>query len=134
MTVALVIAIVVSVTVLEIASIVAIVKLGWGPLPRDFPATDPGDDAVWRRYQSFRLGFMNLGCCIHVAADEQYLHMVPLKPFRALGGRPASIPWDAIRIEKRSPNGKWITARVGRHTLRGPSWCMELASATEAAC
>ncbi len=130
MTITLVIGIVVSLAVLEIATFVTVIKLGWGPLPRDFPATEPGDDAVWRRYQSFRLGFVNTGCCIHVAADEQYLHLVPLKPLRALGGRPASIPWDAIRIEKRSPDGRWITAQVGRHTLRGPSWCLELASGT----
>ena len=128
MTITLVIAIVVSLTLLEIATFVTIIKLGWGPLPREFPAREPGDDAVWRRYQSFRLGLMNLGYCIHVAADEQYLHLVPIKPLRILGGRTASIPWEAIRIENRSRRGKWITARVGTHTLRGPSWCLELAS------
>ena len=129
MTMAIVIAIAAFVTVLDLVIVVTIIRWGWGPLPRDFPATEPGDDAVWRRYQSFRLGLMNLGYCIHVAADEQYLHLVPIKPLRACGGRPASIPWDAIRIEKRSRHGKWITARVGTHTLRGPSWCLELASA-----
>ncbi len=129
MTTALVITIVVSVTLLEIVTIVTIIHVFWGPLPRDFPATEPGGDAVWRRYQSFRLGLLNLGYCIHVAADDQYLHLVPIKPLRAFGGRPASIPWDAIRIESRSGRGKWITVRVGTHTLRGPSWCLELASA-----
>ena len=130
MTIAIVIAIAVAVTVLDLVIVVTIIHRGWGPLPRDFPATAPGDDAVWRRYQSFRLGLLNLGFCIHVAADEHYLHLVPIKPLRAFGGRPASIPWDAIRIESRSGRGKWITARVGTHTLRGPSWCLELASAT----
>ncbi len=129
MTITLVIGIVVSLTLLEIATFVTVIKLGWGPLPRDFPATEPGDDAVWRRYQSFRLGLLSLGYCIHVAADERYLHLVPIKPLRACGGKPASIPWDAIRIESRSGRGKWITVRVGTHTLRGPSWCLELASA-----
>lgn len=128
MTVALVIAIAVAVTVLDFVILVTIVRRGWGPLPRDFPARTPGDDAIWRRYQSFRLGMMNLGYSIHVAADEQYLHLVPIKPLRMLGGRTASIPWEAIRIENRSRRGKWITARVGTHTLRGPSWCLELAS------
>ncbi len=129
MTMAIVIGIAVSVTALDLMVVVAIIHWGWGPLSREFPATAPGDDAVWRRYQSFRLGLLNLGYCIHVAADDQYLHLVPIKPLRACGGRPASIPWDAIRIESRSDRGKWITARVGTHTLRGPSWCLELASA-----
>ncbi len=129
MTIAIVIAIAAAVTMLDLAILVTIIHWGWGPLARGFPATAPGDDAVWRRYQSFRLGLLNFGYCIHVAADEQYLHLVPIKPIRLLGGRPASIPWDAIHIEKRSDRGKWITARVGTHTLRGPSWCLELASA-----
>ncbi len=129
MTTAIVIAIAVCVTALDVMIVFTIIHWGWGPLSREFPATKPGDDAVSRRYQSFRLGLLNFGYCIHVAADEQYLHLVPIKPLRACGGRPASIPWDAIRIEKRSRHGKWITARVGTHTLRGPSWCLELASA-----
>ena len=129
MTLATVIAIAAAVTVLDVLVIATIIHWGWGPMRREFPAREPGDDAVWRRYQSFRLGLLNLGYCIHVAADEHYLHLVPIKPLRAFGGRPASIPWDAIRIESRSGRGKWITARVGTHTLRGPSWCLELASA-----
>ena len=129
MTVAIVIAIAVAVTALDLMIVVGIIHWGWGPLSREFPATEPGDDAVWRRYQSFRLGLLSLGYCIHVAADERYLHLVPIKPLRACGGKPASIPWDAIRIESRSGRGKWITVRVGTHTLRGPSWCLELASA-----
>ena len=129
MTLALVIAIAVALTVLDFVIVVTIIHRGWGPLPREFPAKTPGDDAVWRRYQSFRLGLMNLGYCIHVAVDEQYLHLVPIKPLRVFGGRTASIPWDAMRIEKRSSRGRWITVRIGAHTLRGPSWCLELASA-----
>jgi hypothetical protein len=128
MTVALVIAITLAVTVLDFVILFTIVHRGWGPLPRAYPARTPDDDAVRRSYQSFRLGLMNLGYCIHVAADEKYLHLVPIKPLRILGGRTASIPWDAIRIENRSRRGKWITTRVGTHTLRGPSWCLELAS------
>ncbi len=127
MTGTIIIVIVAAVTVLDIVVIGTIVRWGWGPLPREFPAKEPRHDAVWRRYQSFRLGLLNFGFCIHVAVDERHLHMVPIKPLRACGGRPTSIPWDAIRIEKRSARGKWITTRVGKHTLTGPSWCLDLA-------
>ena len=125
----LIVAIVVSFTAFDVAIIGVLIRLGWRWLPREFPATAPRSDAVWRRHQSFRIGMLNLGFCIQVAVDEQHLHLVPIKPLRACGGKPASIPWDAIRIESRSGRGKWITVRVGTHTLRGPSWCLELASA-----
>ncbi len=123
-----IIVIVGAVTVLDIVVIGTIVRWGWGPLPREFPAKEPRHDAVWRRYQSFRLGLLNFGFCIGVAVDEQHLHMVPIKPLRAFGAAPASIPWHSITIQKHTPGGRWITVRVGTHTLKGPAWCLELAS------
>jgi hypothetical protein len=84
-------------------------------------------DAVTGSFQTFRVGLANLGGCVHVAADEACLHLTPVRPLRWLGARAASIPWDAIRISKRSRNGRWITAHVGRTTLQGPAWCLGLA-------
>ena len=131
MTVAIVIAIAVAVTALDLMIVVGIIHWGWGPLSREFPATEPGDDAVWRRYQSFRLGLLSLGYCIHVAADERYLHLVPIKPLRAFGAAAASIPWQSIRILTHTPGDRWITVRIGTRTMKGPAWCLELASPDE---
>ncbi len=104
-----------------------VVHVAWnGPLG-DFPAQPVAPDAVSKPFQSFRLGMANLGGCIHVDADEHWLHLTPVRPLRWLGAQSASIPWDSIHIDKRSGNGRWITARIGRTTLQGPAWCLGLA-------
>jgi hypothetical protein len=104
-----------------------IVRMGWNQPLAAYPPQPIADDAVTRSFQTFRLGLVNLGGSIHVAADERWLHLTPIRLLRSLGARPASIPWDGIRIQKRSRNGRWITARIGRTTLQGPAWCLELA-------
>lgn len=129
----LIIAIVASLTVVDVVILGMVIRLGWRWLPREFPATPPRVDAVWRRRQSFRIGVLNFGFCIQVAVDEQHLHMVPIKPLRAFGAAPASIPWHSIRIEKHTPGGRWVTVRIGTHTMKGPAWCLELATPAEAA-
>ncbi len=129
----LIIAIVAAFTVLDLVILGTLIRLGWRWLPREFPATAPRVDAVWRRHQSFRIGLLNFGFCIVVAVDEQHLHMVPIKPLKAFGAAPASIPWHSIRFEKGKPGGRSVTVRIGTHTVKGPAWCLELASPAEAA-
>ena len=43
----------------------------WRPMLADFPSREPAPDAVRRRFQSFGLGIVNMGCSIHVAADDE---------------------------------------------------------------
>jgi hypothetical protein len=94
----------------------------WRPMVAPFPPREPGPDAVRRRYQSFSFGIVNMGLSIHVAADDEYLHLIPLGPWQALGATPASIPWSAMK-----PVGKsGCAAMVGGHRMVGPAWCMEL--------
>jgi len=100
----------------------------WRPMLAPFPAREPAADAVRRRFQSFGIGIVNMGLSIHVAADDDYLHLVPLAIWRALGARPASIPWSAMEPVGRS--GRVV--RVNGHRLDGPKWCMRLAGAEEA--
>ncbi len=124
---ALVIAIVGLLTAVDAVIIWSIVRFGWGSLPRAFPAHDPLADAVSRKHQSFRINLLNFGFCINVAIDERHLHLMPIKLLRVLGAKGSSIPWDSIRIEKRSIGGRWLTAKAGSHTIKGPAWCLELA-------
>jgi hypothetical protein len=100
----------------------------WRPMLAPFPAREPAPDAVRRRFQSFGIGIVNMGLSIHVAADEDYLHLVPLAIWRALGARPASIPWSAMEPVGRS--GRVV--RVNGHRLDGPKWCMRLAGTADA--
>jgi len=132
MTWLVVVAIVVALDVLTIAGL----RLGIGrtfrPLTDRYPPREPAPDAVHRRFQSFRLGFINLGWSIHVAADETHLHLVPAALARLVGCRPLSIPWSAMRVTRRSRNGRWAKVRLEPfHTLEGPAWCLDLAGSAE---
>ncbi len=114
----------------------AIVRVGWSQLAGAFPQREVEDDAIVRRNQSFRVGLMIFGFCIHVAADQRHLHLEPAALLQWLGAQPASIPWEAITPHKRLRRGR-IKARIEPGTTRrsgprigglvGPSWCMELA-------
>ncbi len=101
------------------------VHFAWGDLTRKYPQRPPTSNAVCRRFQSFRLGLFNLTFAIHVDADEDHLHLTLVRPLRWLGARPASIPWSAMSVAKRSK--RWCTVQVGAHKLHGPEWCLGLA-------
>lgn len=95
----------------------------WNPVLAPYPPRDPAPDAVRRRCQSFGLGCVNMSGSVHVAVDEEYLHMTPLAIWRMLGANAASIPWSALTALDRS--GRF--ALLGACRLHGPKWCMELA-------
>ena len=105
----------------------AILKLGWSPVMRSWPAREPSPDAVVRQFQSFRFGVMNFSLSIHVAADEDHLHLTPVRALRWVGAGPISVPWASITVKKSSRRGKWTTASFEGMTVLGPSWCLELA-------
>lgn len=95
----------------------------WNPIMRAWPPREPGPDAVRRNFQSFSLGLLNLGLSIHVAADDEHLHLTPARLIRWMGAIPASIPWNAMQ----PMGGRKATAvKLGHHTMIGPRWCMEL--------
>ena len=106
-------------------------KLVWNPLHLAYPPRTPADDAVRKKLQSFRIGLLHLSYCIHTAVDENHLHLTPAKLVRWLGGKPTSIPWEAIEVLKHSRIGKSMTVRVGTRRLTGPAWCLDLVYPTE---
>ena len=110
----------------------AILKLGWAPVMRSWPARTPAPDAVVRNYQSFRFGLMNFSLSIRAAADEEHLHLTPGRLLRWVGAGPISVPWKSITVKKRSRSGKWTTASFDGMTVLGPSWCLDLAEPAEA--
>ena len=121
--------IVVGAVLLDLVVVVALLrgmsKSSIGGLAKQFPAVEPGADAVRRNFQSFKFGIYNAGWCVHVAVDERSLHLMPAKLFRWCGARDSSIPWEAITLEKR---GKMSTrVKIGKMTIWGPTWCLELA-------
>jgi hypothetical protein len=96
----------------------------WRPMLAPFPPREPALDAVRRRFQSMGLGIVNMGLSIHIAVDQDYLHMTPLRIWRLLGATPASIPWSAMEPVGRS--GRVV--RINGRRLDGPKWCMTLAA------
>jgi len=57
-------------TIVGIAVVSAMVRNSIGEVAEKFPAQPVEADAVRRDFQSFKLGFVNLGWSVHVAADE----------------------------------------------------------------
>ena len=104
--------------------IYAAIKGGWKKLQDTHPGAEPGPDAVRKNFQSFKIGMMNLGYAVHVAADDKHLHMLPTLLLRRCTAKPISVPWDAIEIKKR---GRWSThAKIAGADLWGPNWCFDL--------
>jgi hypothetical protein len=101
------------------------VRRCWGPLPERYPESDPAPDAVTRNFQTFRVGLVNLGWCVHVSVDDEFLHLRPASFIRKLGGKGMSIPWDRVFVKKSA--GSRATAIVDSLAIDGPSWCLELA-------
>ncbi len=69
-----------------------VLRLIWRPMERNWPAIEPAPDAVRRNFQSFRFGASNFGGCIHVAADESHLHLIPARFLQWFGIGPISVP------------------------------------------
>ena len=118
------IALLIVLSVLGSFGLAALVMCGmWHPVMRQWPPREPAPDAVRRNFQSFSLGLVNLGLSVHVAADEDYLHLQPASLIRLMGAVSASIPWTAME----PMSGRRGTAvKLGTHTFVGPRWCMEL--------
>jgi hypothetical protein len=122
----MVIAIIAAVVAFDLLLVWALVNLGWGDIARKFPAVDPTPDAVTRRFQSMKVGVMNFGFAIHVSVDEAHLHLTPIRPLRWFGARPASVPWERMTVTRRHFSGRYLTVKIGTHSMVGPAWCLEL--------
>lgn len=120
------------VVIFDLGVVWAIVKIGWSPWQNRYPAREPSPDAVRRNFQSFRFGLMNFGYAVHVAADEDYLHLRPIVLLRWVGAGPISIPWSSIQSTGKKILGRWMSVKVDSKTVVGPVWCLELAGDTGA--
>ncbi|MBX3318063.1 MAG: hypothetical protein KF902_14500 [Phycisphaeraceae bacterium] len=91
------------------------------------PAVEPEAGAVRKEFQSFKIGLMNMGYSIHVTVDASYLHLDPSLTARWIGMPRMSIPWSEVRLVRRGRFGTQV--KIGRQTVYGPRWCLELATA-----
>jgi hypothetical protein len=114
------------ITVIALAGIIVILRaafqLLWNRMLLNYPPHEIPAHATSKRFQSFSLGWVNMGLSINAAVDDTYLHIEPIFPWRLLGAASASIPFDAM-----TPIGKGRTVRVETWTMSGPRWCLERA-------
>lgn len=104
--------------------------LFWRPIARRFPPQPQSPDAVVKPCQSFALStFRRMNNCVHIAADDAHLHLIPFAPLRWTGARVISVPWSAMRLRSDKPRMGFLTADVGTLRMSGPEWCMRLAPA-----
>ena len=90
-----------------------------------FPSHSIKPDAVRRNFQSVAFDALNLGGAVHLAADDEHLHVLPAAVSRWIGVKPLSIPWTEIRVTKRGR--RTSTAQIGPTTFVAPNWCLDLA-------
>lgn len=95
-----------------------------------WPAREPGAGAVRREFQSFKIGIVGLGWSVHVAVDEDHLHLSPAWLARRVGMRAMSIPWEAVTPGRSLLGGREV--EVDGMVIRGPRWCLELAERSSA--
>jgi hypothetical protein len=98
-------------------------------LARRLPAREPKPGAVREEFQSFRIGMVGLGGCIHVAVDEDCLHLFPALVPRKMGVKAMSIPWERVVVEKRGR--RWVVVSVDGTRIKGPTWCFEVVGEQE---
>lgn len=119
---------VLAVALLSLIPVIALLSFHmlWRPVFSKYPPQPHGPDAVTRRFQSFSVGFLNMGFSIHATTDSEHLHLEPLGIWQLLGASPASIPWSALTPERQSLAAiEGRTARLDGHLLFGPRWCFE---------
>ncbi len=111
-----------------IATVIGLlVRIAWKPLERSFPVRQPSEPSYGRKFQTFCIGQVNFGGCIHVILDDDYLHLTPVWFLGRLGMKPISIPWDAVQpLPASILSGKMARVQIGKQKITGPKWCFEL--------
>ncbi len=96
-----------------------------GRISKAYPGQSIASNANRRNFQSMSSGAVNLGGCIHIATDDQFLHLLPTAFLRLFKATPASIPWDAVELTPDQNSKRWITLRTAGTSLRLPAWILD---------
>lgn len=110
----------VTVDAIVLYAIISACASSLGDLARDYPMNERAT-GPWREFQSMSVDMLNFGFCVHICADQDYVHIAPTAVLRRLGAKPMSIPRAAMREVKASI---FRTAKVTlpKHTLVLPRW------------
>ncbi len=113
---------------IPLAAFWLITLIMWKPWERRFPAMPQRTDAVVKLGQSVTLGRIgNMNNCIALAADANYLHMIPFSMMRVVGARVVSVPWDRFTEVGAASKFKFMPTKGvidGRIRFAAPEWAM----------
>jgi hypothetical protein len=123
----IIIPIILAVDALVVYAIASGMASTWNTMARKYPGTEPAPGAVRRNFQSFSIGIFNMGWCVHVAVDDDRLHLLPARVMRWAGARAISVPWEEVAYVRPVRWGKYARVRIGRQELTGPAWALDLA-------
>ena len=102
----------------------ALLRASWGQLMK-FPSKPLLDPNVRRNFQSFAIGFVNLGGCVHTVIDDDHLHLIPVTFMKWFGCKPVSIPWSEIQDHPKPGRSRYtLRVRIGKTEIVGPRWCL----------
>lgn len=105
----------------------------WNGLGKGCTFVEPRPGSVRKDFQSLRIGMFNYGGCVHIAVDEDYLHLYPARVVRVSGGRALSIPWDRVQADASRPERRMWPARINGQKVLAPGWAMKIAVVSERA-
>lgn len=107
------------------AVMTAAVEGSLGKIARKYPAQPIGVNAKRRDFQSMSSGIVNLGFCIHIATDEQYLHILPSAFLRLFKAKAMSVPWSQVELAAKQPRKRWLNVIIEKSDLALPAWILE---------
>jgi hypothetical protein len=123
----IIVLIILGVDALVVYGIAAGMASSWNVMAREFPGVEPSPDAVRRSFQSFAMGIFNMGWCVHVAVDDERLHLMPARLMRVAGAKTISVPWDRVEYVRAPRRGRGACVRIAKRELMGPAWALDLA-------
>jgi len=100
----------------------------WNALGKGCDFVQPGPDAVRKDFQSMKIGMFNYGGCLHIAVDEDYLHLYPAWIVRTNGGRSFSVPWERVQADASHPKRRVWRGRINGQKVLAPAWAMKIAA------
>lgn len=108
----------------SISIVGVLLRASWGQLMK-FPSKPILDPHVRRNFQSFAIGVVNMGRCVHTAIDDEHLHLIPVTFMKWFGCKPVSVPWHEIQDHPKPGRSRSILrVKIGKIDVVGPRWCL----------
>lgn len=121
----------IAIDLVVVGAVIAAVSQPLKALAQRYPACAPAPGAVWKEFQSARVGSGNWGGCVHVGVDAAYLHLRPSWFARRFGMQAVSLPWDDVKLDAgqerfKDRQRRLVRARIGDVDFAAPAWAMSM--------